>query len=416
MAVLKRYNDATSEWEPVVVGKQGPSGVIDVTAPITNSGTETSAVIGIDESAIEITTSQISDLTATASALNTIDDGTLGFTALSNGTAGVTYQPVSPNYIINGAFDIWQRGTSFTNLSTTAFTADRWTMGRTSAHAGIDVTRSTDAPQGFEYSIKIQRQAGNTLTGNIWFSQRFEGLGKQLAGQEITISFWAKLGADASFTLVQPRFRSTSADAAATTYSANNGTMNSGNPDYATIPQNITADLTTSWQRFSFSGTVDALANMTQITIESLPSGTAGADDSIYYAGWQLEAGSVATPFRRNANSIQGELAACQRYYRRIQPGSGREMANGTMITTSIGRFYVAHAPTMRAGASITSGGTFDVLSGATLTPTGAISGVSAGFVGATFQVGVTPTTTTGFSALLRSQSADGFVAFDAEL
>jgi hypothetical protein len=91
-------------------------------------------------------------------------------------------------------------------------------------------------------------------------------------------------------------------------------------------------------------------------------------------------------------------------------------MANGTMITASIGRFYVAHAPTMRAFASITSGGTFDVLSGATLTPTGAISAVSSGFIGASFQVGLTPTTTTGFSALLRSQSADGFVAFDAEL
>jgi hypothetical protein len=229
--------------------------------------------------------------------------------------------------------------------------------------------------------------------------QRIEDV-RTLAGQTVAISFWAKASS-------------------ATTLSAALG-QNFGSGGSTAVFQGFGSQaIGTSWTRFVGTVTVPSISGKTVGTnsyLECFISNPNNETNTIDLWGVQLEAGSVATPFRRNANSIQGELAACQRYYRRIQPGSGREMANGTMITTSIGRFYVAHAPTMRAGASITSGGTFDVLSGATLTPTGAISGVSAGFVGATFQVGVTPTTTTGFSALLRSQSADGFVAFDAEL
>jgi hypothetical protein len=52
-------------------GPQGPSGVIGVTAPITNTGTSTSAQLGIDQSALTLAQSQISGVTITAWAAST---------------------------------------------------------------------------------------------------------------------------------------------------------------------------------------------------------------------------------------------------------------------------------------------------------------------------------------------------------
>ena len=82
-----------------------------------------------------------------------------------------------------------------------------------------------------------------------------------------------------------------------------------------------TPTLTTTWQRFTYTGTIAATATEVSVGFEWTPSGTAGATDYFEVTGVQLEVGSTATPFSRAQGTIQGELAACQRYYYRASDG-----------------------------------------------------------------------------------------------
>jgi hypothetical protein len=66
-------------------------------------------------------------------------------------------------------------------------------------------------------------------------------------------------------------------------------------------------------------------------------------------ANVQLEAGAVATPFRRNAPSIQAELAACQRYYQRITPGGLQKVfTTGSILSATQIRGYIQFPVPMR--------------------------------------------------------------------
>jgi hypothetical protein len=227
--------------------------------------------------------------------------------------------PRSGNAIINGDFGIWQRGASFTGITSAVYTSDRWTAGRNSAIGGLDVTRSTDAPDGFNFSVKLQRVADNTSELSILLGQRLEGVGKRFAGQTITYSFYAKLGANASFSVINSRIRTASTETA--NYTSTNGAMANTSTGYTSgVTVNHLTDLSTSWTRVSASYTIPSNADALQFFILLDPTGTAGADDSIYITGVQLEAGPVATPFKlAGGGSKEAEFALCERYYQIIK-------------------------------------------------------------------------------------------------
>ena len=235
----------------------------------------------------------------------------------SSTSTGLRYTAgtVQANPVLNSAMQIWQRGTSISVGANVFFTADRWAAFRSGFALGETVSRqltgdTTNLPF-IQYAARVQRDSGNTSTNTLHINQPFETINSiPFAGKTVTLSLYARRGANYSSTsnaLTVQLFSGTGTDQ--TTYGSYTGLSE-------VIGQ--TATLTTTWQRFSYTATIGATATELSTQISFTPTGTAGANDYFEVTGVQIDIGSVALPFRTYAGTIQGELAACQRYYWRL--------------------------------------------------------------------------------------------------
>jgi hypothetical protein len=216
------------------------------------------------------------------------------------------------NPIINSAYDIWQRGTSAAG-SITNFAADRWNAYRSVAGSTYSrqVTGDTTNLPNIQYCTRVQRDSGNTSTNELFYFQDIETSNSiPYAGKTVTISFYARKGANysaASSAMVANVITGTGTD-----QSLRNGYTNS------TFAIQQTATLTTTWQRFSYSGSIASTATQLGVRFDFTPVGTAGAADFYEITGVQIDIGSTALPYRRSGGTIQGETAACERYFKRF--------------------------------------------------------------------------------------------------
>jgi len=239
------------------------------------------------------------------------------------------------NAVINGAFDIWQRGTSFayTGSGATTFTADRCAVF-VNGNGSFTFSRQTFTPgaapvAGYEGNY-FYRFAVNTLgtsTTAYVLQNNIENV-TTFAGQTVTLSFWAKSDASRTVSLaLQQQFGSGGSSAVTTSSSVSVGT---------------------SWARYSYTVALPSISGKTigagsylTVRLEVTPT----ASQTLDIWGLQLENGSVATAFQTATGTLQGELAACQRYYWRNTGSTGNNAVASGISSSSSNTFAVMHHP-----------------------------------------------------------------------
>lgn len=274
----------------------------------------------------------------------------------TNGTinllgASVAYA-AGKNKIINGDFRVNQR--SFTSNTTGgSFNFDRWLQVNSGTTGTLTTTPQTFTPgaapiAGYEGSTFIQgiTAAGVSADTLALFQQRIEDV-RTFAGQTVTFSFFAKA------TSGTPKIGLEMAQ--------NFGT--GGSPS-ATVQTSLGAvTISTSWARYSLSVTVPSISGKTIGTTANSSYLTAsiwlsaGSDyaarassiglqnNTFQIWGVQVEAGSTATAFQTATGTIQGELAACQRYYIKFNDSTNAVLANGNARSTT-GTNLLCNLPT----------------------------------------------------------------------
>ena len=313
------------------------------------------------------------------------------------------------NVVINGGFDVWQRGTSFTVNNNVIYTTDRWILLSTNTGGNVVASQQAFTPGsapvvGYEGSFFL-RNTATSPTGasfNVW-QHKIEDV-RTLAGQTVTLSFWAK--ADSSRTVFSQFFQNFGTGGSTEVYTG------------TSYPYS----LSTGWQRFTTTLTMPSISGKTVGPASSLRLEFVlpiNVSSTIDIWGVQLELGSSATTFSRSGGDIQGEIAKCQRYYQRMSGAGSGVIGSKNNGTTTY--FIVPLKVNMRAAPSMTSSAVGELalssLNGSTTYPATSFSTNRSSPWSASF--GLTQATSdgsAGSAGILLIDSGSGWVAFSAEL
>jgi hypothetical protein len=279
-----------------------------------------------------------------------------------NGTTGIQFPDSSlqaaaaspyvlKNRLLNGSFNVAQRGTSFVSGANDddTYNLDRWYV-LSDGNDAVDITQTTTVPTGAKYSIGLDVETVNKKFG---IAQIIENVNCYDAiGGNVTLSFQAKVSATTKLDNVKCAIVAWSGTADSVTSDiisawgaeGTNPTL-IANATYENTPANL--NVTTSWATYSVTANVDtaSTANIIVFIWSDVTDTTAG--DFLYITNAQLEIGTTATPFERRL--YNQELANCQRYFEyfggRIR--SGIDATAGTQRGTAYFKVTKRTSPTI---------------------------------------------------------------------
>lgn len=251
------------------------------------------------------------------------------------------------NLLINGGFDVWQRGTIFTDLG---YAADRWRIIKKSGIGTFSFSKvaSLTAPKWHSIALNYMR-LGTSDAASVVFGSKQELL-QRFSGRTITLSFDASIS-NTAFNMVGVRV-----------------VCCYGTGGTPSVNDFFTGDasLTTNVDRISFTFTLPDFryknfgtdVGSDYLDIQFFVNGTFSALGVLELTNVQLEFGDTATDFEYRHPAE--ELMLCQRYY---ETGSDGIPKVANMLSTTILRanaipFKVTKrvVPVMTIGALTPSG------------------------------------------------------------
>jgi len=353
----------------------------------------------------------------------------------STGLAWTGNYAAAKNLMMNSNFNISQRGTTFAAV-VNDYTMDRFNA-RNSGLGAFTVSQDTDAPAGFKTSAKwlcTTADASPAAADFALYRQYFEGQALQIlkkgsaSAVTTTLSFWVKSNLTGTFIANLRDEENNRTISKSYTISVadtwEKKTINFAGDTTGTLSNDSTSRFSVNW--FLGVGSDRSSGTLGTTWATSVTANTAVGQTNVagtlnnYWqiTGVQWEIGNTATEWQLMTGTIQGELAACQRYYQRFGGQAAYQTLGSAMsqTTTNVYGLFTLPVPMRVIPTSVdfstlvyqqSDGGLFTIS--------------AAGFNSPGLQCVRLDMTTTGATAnrpgqILTNNSTSAYVGFSAEL